>query len=214
MNYQHMIHNHQNLWDAYTKHPLIQQLLAQALSPAIFKSYLMQSMIPIKKSSVLLSELKSKTHDPIQRYAIEQYQEVFNLELTCHQDYLATQGFTTDDLTRVAWEEDTRAYCDFLEEESQSLNIIDFFMALSPSVIGYAEVGQRAKQGFVTAHHVYGSWLDLYQHDAYQLQASKIEAILTKELICLSSQIQPLNRMVHKFKRACQLEVGLCEQSF
>ena len=60
MNYQQMIQNHQNLWDAYIKHRFVKQLVSQELPLSSFRHYLLQDFVFLKKSAQLFIQIREK----------------------------------------------------------------------------------------------------------------------------------------------------------
>ena len=211
MIYQDLIQLFPQQWQAYTQHAFVQQLIDGSLPSHAFKHYLLQDYIFLKTAAECFHELEHHAKDVEQQAIIEQYKSLFALEIPHHAEYFTEQGFTEQDFKHIALAEGSMAYLDFLRVASRTGQAFDYFMALSPCVIGYAEIGRELQSPPTDSKHPYQSWIDIYSANAYQTQAYQIEQTLNRTF-SLFDQDQK-SRVKASFKTACELEIGFWEQS-
>ena len=86
-------------------------------------------------------------------------------------------------------------------------------MAMSPYMIGYAEIGRNIPKTPEGQVHPYQSWINIYQAQSFQTQAAKMKSTLNKQLITYPRNSASLEDVQRIFVKACMLEVALWEQS-
>jgi thiaminase/transcriptional activator TenA len=211
MTYQDLIQLFPQQWHTYTQHKFVQQLIHGTLPQAVFRHYLMQDYVFLKTAAECFQELESRIADEAQQTILHQYQDLFALEIPHHAEYFTEQGFTEHDFDSVKLAEGSQAYLNFLQTASHTGQVFDYFMALSPCVIGYAQIGRDLQHQLTEGAHPYQSWIDIYSADAYQHQARRIENTLNH---AFSRFDEPKKSAIKtSFKTACELEIGFWEQS-
>tara|TARA_B100001094_G_C18192572_1_gene808305 strand:+ start:5492 stop:6139 length:648 start_codon:yes stop_codon:yes gene_type:complete len=211
MTYQDLIQLFPQQWHAYTHHKFVQQLIDGTLPQAVFKHYLLQDYVFLETAAECFKELESNISDAEQQRILDQYKDLFALEIPHHAEYFTEQGFTERDFHSIKLASGSKAYLNFLQTASQTGQAFDYFMALSPCVIGYAQIGRDLQHAFSQGTHPYQSWIDIYSADSYQNQARNIESTLNHAFSLFDEQKK--SEIKASFKTACELEIGFWEQS-
>ena len=95
-------------------------------------------------------------------------------ETDLHIRLCARWGLTPDDIEAVAEHPATVAYTRFVLDCGAAGDLLDLHVALSPCVIGYAEIGRALTPHGIDAlgDHPYREWIGDYAGEAYQRVAA------------------------------------------
>ena len=87
-----------------------------------------------------------------------------------HEQYCASWGLSEDKLNGSKEEAATVAYTRYVIDCGLAGDILDLYVALSPCVIGYGEIGARLLNDPQTdlKNNPYGDWIEMYGGDTYQ----------------------------------------------
>lgn len=166
-------------WEAYVDHEFVRTLGEGTLPEAAFKDYLVQDylfLIQFARANALAT-FKSRTVADL-RESQEALSAILD-ELPLHERLCARWGLAPLDLEAAPERPATVAYTRYVLDIGMSGDRLDLHVALSPCVIGYAEIGTRlAPQLAAAADHPYGEWIAEYAGQAYQTSARAAESRL------------------------------------
>jgi len=103
------------------------------------------------------------------------------------------------------------AYTRFLLERGLAGNLTDFHAALTPCVVGYAEIGQRLS-GSAVASNPYREWIQMYASEEYQ-QVAEAQIAQLDKLCAQEPGPQRQRQLSETFMLATRLEAGFWDMA-
>lgn len=158
-------------WRAYTEHAFVEALGNGSLPEGAFRTYLVQDYLFLIQfaRAYALAVTKSATLGDMRR-ASAGLSAVLDVEMDLHVKLSANWGLSAADLENTPEETETIAYTRFVLDAGHSGDLLDLMTALSPCMIGYAEIGKRLSskaQGLDEANP-YAVWIREYASQEYQ----------------------------------------------
>ncbi len=202
-------------WMAYTRHPFVAALANGSLPALAFRRYLEQDYLFLLHfaRAYALSVYKASSLAEM-RAGLEGLKAILDVELDLHVSLSARWGLTPADLESAPEAPATLAYTRYVLETGLRGDLLDLHVALSPCVIGYAEIAR----GIVAEHgieddHPYAAWINEYGGDAYGDIAKAARATLDRLAAeRLTKARRP--RLVGIFREACRLEADFWEMGW
>ncbi len=195
-------------WEAYTQHEFVQMLGDGSLPENAFKTYLVQDylfLIQFARAHALAIYKSRSLAD--MRAAAAGVSAILNVEMDLHVSLCAKWGLSADALENADEAAQTIAYTRFVLEAGHAGDILDLMVALSPCMIGYAEIARNLveKYGPPADDHPYRSWIEEYSGNEYQQVANDTLVLLEKHAseLVTPARIPDLTRL---FGRASMLE--------
>ena len=196
-------------WDAYVQHAFVRQLATGELPKECFQHYLKQDYLFLIHfaRAYALAVYKAETLEEMQ-HAKAGLGAILDDELGLHVSYCADWGIAKEDLEALEEATATMAYTRYVLERGMAGTLVDLHVALSPCVIGYAEVARwiLAQNFTVLEGNPYRSWIEMYSSEDYVAVAEAAEAYLTKAGAGLPDT--DLARHAKTFREATRLEIG------
>ncbi len=162
-------------WAAYVEHDFVRQMGDGSLPQAAFRRYLVQDYLFLIQfaRAYALATYKSRTLADM-RAAKAGLSAILDLEMDLHVRLCGRWGLSPQDLEAAPEHQATVAYTRYVLDCGQSGDLLDLHVALSPCVIGYAEIGARLASdlGPALESHPYRDWIAEYAGEAYQQLAS------------------------------------------
>tara|TARA_Y100001960_G_C14654993_1_gene817853 strand:+ start:171 stop:851 length:681 start_codon:yes stop_codon:yes gene_type:complete len=158
-------------WSAYTEHVFVQQLGIGTLPESAFRYYLAQDylfLIHLARAYALgvykANNLKDMRHSSAAMSAI------LDTEMALHVKFCEKWELSPQVLELTEEASATIAYSRFVLEIGLSGDALDLHTALSPCVIGYAEIARNivADPQTKLEGNPYRHWIEEYASDAYQ----------------------------------------------
>ncbi len=197
-------------WTAYIEHPFVRRLGEGSLSPESFKHYLKQDYLFLIQFARAygLAVFKSETIADM-RQAKDALGEILDTEIGLHVAYCGEWGIPEAELAQLATAEATTAYTGYVHECGMGGNLLDLHVALSPCIVGYAEVAQwLAGQPFtVCESNPYRQWIDMYASDDYQAVA-RAEIVQIDRLYAAEAGEPRFDELAEVFANATRLEIA------
>lgn len=157
-------------WRGYVDHAFVRQLGDGSLPRAAFQTYLVQDYLFLIHfaRAWALAGYKSRTIADI-RAAQATLAAILD-ETELHVRLCAKWGITRAELEATPEHQATVAYTRFVLDCGMSGDLLDLHVALSPCVIGYAEIGRNLAPESPDAlgEHPYGEWIAEYAGAAFQ----------------------------------------------
>lgn len=168
-------------WEDYVDHEFVRTLGAGTLPEKAFQEYLVQDylfLVQFARANALAG-FKSRTLADI-RGAHAAFGAILD-ELPLHERLCERWGLTPHDLESADERPATVAYTRYVLDVGMSGDLLDLHVALSPCVIGYAEIGSRlAAAQDSTSENPYAEWIAEYAGAAYQESACAAETRLDR----------------------------------
>ncbi len=156
-------------WDAYVDHPFVRRLRDGTLPEAAFRAYLVQDYLFLVQfaRAYALAAYKSRTLPEIE--AAQAILAAILNETKLHVRLCTQRGIA--DLATVPEHPATVAYTRFVLDLGAAGDLLDLHVALSPCVIGYAEIGRALAPAAMLGDHPYREWIAEYASEPYQALA-------------------------------------------
>ncbi len=195
-------------WWAYTTHEFVRALGEGTLPQAAFRHYLTQDYLFLIQfaRAYALAAYKAPTLAEM-RHAAAGLTAILDSELKLHVRMVERWGITEQHLEAAPEARQTVAYTRFVLDAGARGDLLDLMTALSPCIIGYAEIGRvlAASASGQAADNPYREWIAEYSGDGYQTLARDAEAELDRLAEeALTEKRYP--RLLALFERATRLE--------
>lgn len=195
-------------WSSYVDHDFVRRMGDGSLPVEAFRFYLVQDylfLIQFARANAL-GAYKAQTLADMRRMQ-GSLSAILDVELNLHVRLCAGWGLSPADLEAAEEHQANIAYTRFVLDSGVRGDLLDLTVALSPCVIGYAEIGRALERRGVGPDHPYGEWINEYAGDAYQEVAARAAAHIDElGAVFLTEARYPRLRDI--FRRAARLEAG------
>lgn len=168
-------------WHAYTEHPLTNAMADGTLPEAGFRHYLVQDYLFLIEfaRAYALAVYKAPTLADM-RDAAAGISAILDVEMDLHIKLCGGWGLSPGDIEAAPAAAETLAYTRYVLDTGMRGDLLALKVALSPCVIGYAEIASRlaARPGAMDENNPYRVWISEYAGAAYQEVASQATASL------------------------------------
>ena len=170
-------------WQAYTEHPFTNGMADGSLPEAAFRHYLVQDYLFLIEfaRAYALAVYKSPTLADM-REGAGGLSAILDVEMDLHVKLCAGWGLSPTDLEHAAPAAEMLAYTRYVLDAGMRGDLLALKVALSPCVIGYAEIATRlaGQQGAMNETNPYRIWIGEYAGAPYQEVASNARAHLDR----------------------------------
>jgi thiaminase/transcriptional activator TenA len=196
-------------WRAYVDHAFVRGLGEGSLPRECFRHYLIQDYLFLMQfaRAYALAAYKAPDLDAV-RYAAKAMGTILD-ETRLHVRLAGEWGASEADLAAAREAPATVAYTRLVLDTGMKGDLLDLMTALSPCVIGYAEIGAtwaKAPRG-LAADNPYRGWILEYSGGAYQAIAAEARAELDR-LAATSLTEARYPRLLELFRQVTRLEAG------
>jgi thiaminase/transcriptional activator TenA len=162
-------------WALYTEHPFTTAMADGTLPEAAFRHYLVQDYLFLIEfaRAYALAVYKAPTLADMREGAAG-VAAILDVEMGLHVKLCGGWGLSPEDLERAPPEPETLAYTRYVLDAGMRGDLLALKVALSPCVIGYAEIAARLtglSRGKDPANP-YRVWIGEYAGDAYRQVAA------------------------------------------
>jgi thiaminase (transcriptional activator TenA) len=156
-------------WNKYTQHEFVRRMADGTLPDKAFRRYLTQDYLFLIQfaRAYALAAFKADTLADI-RQATAGLSAIIDLEMDLHVKFCAGWGLSEAEMEAEDSAAETLAYSRFVLDRGTAGDLLDLHVALSPCIIGYAEIGRTVTP---TADTPYKAWFDMYASADYQASA-------------------------------------------
>ena len=157
-------------WRAYTQHPFTDGLADGSLSEASFKDYLIQDYLFLIEFARAYALAAYKAPDLTNmRDAASGLSAILDVEMDLHVKLSGGWGLSPSDLEQTPAGAETLAYTRYVLDTGMRGDLLALKVALSPCVIGYAEIASRLAiyPGALAEWNPYSVWIAEYSGEAY-----------------------------------------------
>lgn len=196
-------------WEEYTNHAFVIKLSNGTLPLFCFKNYLLQDYIFLQKfiKILCLSAYKAKTTD--HRDHSLNFIMGIKHELNLHIKYCQKFNISKSKLLSTEEKLQNRAYTDYVLNIGSKKSNLELFIALSPCIIGYGEIGHNLSKIKNWKKNKYASWIKMYSSKEYQSIAAKNIKYLDK--LFTNNNKNSYKSLLKIFKKASMLEANFWE---
>ncbi len=202
----------QQAWDTYTRHPFVEQLGAGTLPKPAFQRYLIQDYLFLKQfiRAFALGVYKAETLEDM-RFFQSMIDAILNTEMALHVAYSKEWGIDAATLENTVEAHATIAYTRYVLDVAMTGDVLDLMVALSPCMLGYAEIATRLLP-LSPADNPYQPWILTYSGQEYLNVATTTKDYLNS-LFLRAGIPQRLAKLHTVFSTATQLEAAFWQQS-
>lgn len=199
-------------WQAYVGHAFVRKLGDGSLPEECFRHYLGQDYLFLIHFARAygLAVYKSDTLDDM-RQAAAGMAAILD-EMGIHVKYCHEWGIPQEEMLALPEATATVAYTRFVLDKGVAGDLLDLHVALSPCIVGYAEIANLLRVDPATRleGNPYRSWIELYAGDDYQAVARRQVAQLD-DLIGRRGGPGRLESLIEVFRTAVKLETAFWE---
>jgi thiaminase/transcriptional activator TenA len=200
-------------WSAYVDHAFVRGMGDGTLPQACFRHYLVQDYLFLIHFARAYALAIYKGRDLREmRASLNGLKAILDVEMDLHVGLCAGWGLPAVELEQAAEAKATMAYTRYVLETGLRGDLLDLHVALSPCVIGYAEIGRRlaALPGELDDSNPYRVWIAEYAGEAYQEVARAARENLDR-LAADGMTEARFPRLSTIFRQACRLEADFWE---
>lgn len=161
-------------WSAYVDHPFVRMMGEGTLPRPAFQTYLVQDYLFLIQfaRAYALAIYKSRSLDEI-KATQEGLATIIN-ETELHVKLCGRWGVSPADIEATSELQQTIAYTRYVLDCGMAGDLLDLHVALSPCVIGYAEIGAKLAADGIDglANHPYRDWIAEYAGEGFQTAAA------------------------------------------
>ncbi len=170
-------------WWAYVAHDFVRGLGEGTLPKDCFRHYLVQDyLFLIQFARAYALAVYKATDIAAMRHAAAAVNAILDVETKLHVRIAERWGRGPGELDAATEARATIAYTRFVLDTGMRGDLLDLLTALSPCVIGYAEIGATlgASAGGRAPDNPYREWIAEYSGEAYQALAADARAELQR----------------------------------
>ena len=199
------------IWKRYVGHEFVRGLGNGTLPEECFRYYLAQDYLFLIHFSraYALSAYKSETLFELKN-SINACQTILEVEMGLHVEFCRGWGLSEAEMENTEEQAATLAYTRYVLECGLSGDVLDLHVALSPCLLGYAEIGLALSETKVLGNP-YQPWIDMYASEEYQLVAANFAKFL-EEMVRRRGGLDRLKGLKRIFTQAVRLEIAFWEQ--
>ena len=148
-------------WNSYINHNFVKKLSDGSLSDKSFKDYLLQDYIFLQRFIKILSiaAFRSKTIDDMHR-AIDFIIGIKH-EIKLHINYCKRFNLSKNKVLRTKEKKANQNYTNYVMTVGLNKSLLELFIALSPCIIGYGEIGYNLSKNKNWKKSKYSSWIKM-----------------------------------------------------
>eukprot|EP00727_Mastigamoeba_balamuthi_P012572 m51a1_g7938 hypothetical protein (240) ;mRNA; r:88289-89008 len=168
-------------WDAYTRHPFVEQLGAGTLPSAAFRRYFEQDYLFLLQFARARALAVYKARDTAMMRAQAKVLDAIVAELDVHVGLCQAWGTDAAALAALPEARETVSYTRFVLDEGVRGDLLGLLVVLAPCTVGYAEIGRRLAREVPAAtaeSNPYRKWVEVYASDEFQAGAASAAAEL------------------------------------
>ena len=177
-----------------------------------YTNYVMK--IGLKKSNlelfIALSAYKAKSVEDMNR-SVDFIIAIKN-ELKLHVHYCKKFGISKNKIFKAKERKENKDYTNYVMKIGLKKSNLELFIALSPCVIGYGEIGYNLKKNKNFKKNKYSSWIKMYSSKEYQSVAKDNIAYLD-HLYRINNK-KNINSLTKIFKKASNLEANFWQMAY
>lgn len=202
-------------WSSYVDHDFVRRLGEGTLPEPAFRTYLVQDYLFLIQfaRAYALAVYKSRTLADM-RAAHAGVGAILDVEMDLHVRLCGRWGLSPAELEAAPELQATVAYTRYVLDCGLSGDLLDLHVALTPCVIGYAEIARTLAANITRplTNHPYREWIGEYAGEAYQQVAQNAREQLTR-LATKSMTAERFPELCGIFAKASRLEADFWQMA-
>jgi len=207
----------QSEWQALTHHKFILSVTDGTLPRQSFIHYLQQNYAFLIQFARSWAQAASKGSDISEiRMATAMMHELVNSKMQMHIELCNDEGIDTQTLFETTENPAITAYLKHLENVGTSGDFIDIMAVLSPSFLGYAEIGTKMASQKTSSK--YQRWIKTYSNKSTQSLCRNIGSMIDDAVVSrLGADAMATDRwqgLCDRFRVSTKLEIDFLKSCF
>ncbi|MEZ5818573.1 MAG: thiaminase II [Hyphomicrobiaceae bacterium] len=203
-------------WRAYSEHPFTIGMGDGSLPEAAFRHYLVQDylfLIEFARAYALAVYKAPSLAD--MREGAAGLSAILDVEMGLHVKLCSAWGLSPEDLERAPPEPETLAYTRYVLDAGMRGDLLSLKVALSPCVIGYAEIAERLSRMPKGAdpQNPYAAWIAEYAGEPYRAVAAAAREHLDRLAARYATPAREAE-LIAIFREASRLEADFWEMGW
>jgi thiaminase/transcriptional activator TenA len=197
-------------WTHYTKHPFVLALGDGSLKRENFQNFLVQDylfLVQYVRAYLLLAYKQDNIAD--MQAAMRTAAILMDVEMPLHVNYCAGWGISEPEMLAAPQSIELLAYTRFVLELGFAGDSLDLLVALSPCIIGYAEIGANLAASLDDGNP-YKPWIETYTGKEY-VDSVKSSIIALDQLGTKRGAEARYSALLTIFRKATELEAAFWE---
>lgn len=196
----------QTEWSRYVDHDFIRQMEAGTLPQSAFRQYLIQDYLFLIQYARAYALAIYKSPSLEDMHLAQAGLNAILCEMHLHVRLCEGWGLSKADLLTAPEHQATIAYTRYVLDCGQRGDLLDLQVALSPCMMGYAEIGRRLAPALAAnPEHPYREWISEYASEGFQ-QAAQLAITHMDQLAQRSLSPARFDDVVAIFAKASDLE--------
>ena len=201
-------------WNAYVDHAFIREMEAGTLPQRVFQQYLIQDYLFLIQYARAYALAIYKSRSLTDLHASQSSLNAILDEMQLHIRLCQRWGLSEADVLAAPEHQANIAYTRYVLDCGHTGDLLDLLVALSPCMIGYAEIGLRLAPALAAQpDHPYREWISEYASDGFQQAAHN--AIAQIDRLAQHAMTEGrFNDLVVVFAKASRLEAGFWQMGY
>ncbi len=203
-------------WRAYVRHPFVRGLADGSQPERCFRHYLGQDYLFLIHFARAYGLAAFKADDLADlRQAAAGLHAIIDVEMELHVKFAAGWGLSEAAMAALPEADATLAYTRYVLETGLAGDLLDLHVALSPCMLGYAEIAREMMADKATrlAGNPYRAWIEMYAGDEYQALAADENATIDR-LMARRGGPGRFPALVKNFRQATRLEAAFWQMGW
>ena len=206
MNYEKLRKNCPN-WKAHVSHDFVKQLGNGELLKDNFQYYLKQDYLFLLQFTRAwgLAIYKSDSSEQM-RSGQAGVNAMLDFEINLHIEYCKAWGIDEVAIKKTLESSACVAYTRYVLDVGMTGTLAELYAAISPCVLGYAEIGRLLSDKSITSENPYQSWIDTYASEEYQKVTKQTQFFLDE--LCYDASSRQAEKLQQIFNTATRMEIA------
>ncbi|CCF51522.1 hypothetical protein NDA11_000231 [Ustilago hordei] len=214
---RNLISNSLEVWTAFVQHPFVLGLADGSLPWESFVWFMKQDYLFLGHYARIWAQAASSPDNTFEEVSqLAELSEAMAEEAKLHQRLCSESfGISAEQLENETMESAaTLAYTRFVLDTARSSDGLDLLVAVSPCMVGYAQVGLwLAKKRKADINKDYAAWIDGYAGDEFQEVVQKAMRLVEAKAARDAPTPERLRKLQKIWNAACRLEAGMWDEA-
>ena len=211
-----LISNSIDVWTAFVQHPFVLGLADGSLSRDAFEWFMMQDYLFLRHYARIWAQAAASPDNTFAEIStLSELAGAMAEEAKLHLRICESLGMSAGELEHETVESAaTLAYTRFVLDIGRSSDSLELLVAVSPCMVGYAQVGLWAAQNRKQdVDKDYAAWIEAYASDEFQGVVQRAMRLVEAKAARDPPSPQRLRNLQKIWNAACRLEAGMWDEA-